>query len=159
MSLMQDIQNMDPRQLASRPEVKALWDKSLFWTMSHRRSHRNPLGVEVPQDEFFDYKNVKEPVPLNVVELAILCWAISGTNGLLLGDGCVYTHSYDFGWEGTVNQSVGTRWFNLFFNNDDGLFLYKRHVPTKMAEIETQEDMEVIFRALRKVSLNWPTRT
>jgi hypothetical protein len=150
MSLMQDIQNMDPKQVASRPEVKALWDKSLFWALSHRRSHRNPLGVEVPRDEFFDYKTVKEPVPLSAVELALLCWSISGTNGLLLGDGCVYTHSYDFGWEGTVNESVGTRWFNLFFNNDDGLFLYRRHVPTKMSEIETQEDMEVIFRAFKE---------
>jgi hypothetical protein len=36
------------------------------------------------------------------------------------------------------------------FNNDDGAFLYTPHVPTKMNEIEKQEDMEIIFEAFKE---------
>jgi hypothetical protein len=38
----------------------------------------------------------------------------------------------------------------LVFNNDDGVFIYTPHVPTKMVEIEKQEDMEIIFRAFKE---------
>ena len=73
MALIENIKQMDPKECARRPEVKALWDKGLFWSLSHRRSHRYPRGAKFPQDGFWEYENVKEPVPLNEVELALLC--------------------------------------------------------------------------------------
>jgi hypothetical protein len=150
MGLMQEIQKMDPTEIAGRPEVKALWNKSLFWSFSHRRSARNPLGIEVVRDGFFDYKKVKQPVPLSAAELALLCWTAAGTNGLIRGDGRVSNQAHDVGWEGTVNTSAAYRWYYLFFNNDDGLFLYRRHVPTRVFEIETQPDMAIIFKAFKE---------
>ena len=52
MNLMQEIEEMDPKEYASRPEVKSLWDKGLLWSIAHRRSARNPLGAEVVKDGF-----------------------------------------------------------------------------------------------------------
>jgi hypothetical protein len=50
MGLMEKIKQMDPKEMASRPEVKALWNKSLFWSLAHRRSFKYPLGVKIPKD-------------------------------------------------------------------------------------------------------------
>ena len=45
MSLMDKIQKIEPRECASRPEVKALWDKGLMWAFAHRRSFKYPRGI------------------------------------------------------------------------------------------------------------------
>ncbi len=151
MDLMQRIKAMDPQEIAQRPEVRQLWDKGLLWSLAHRRSHKYPLGVPMPQDKFFEH-DCKEPVPLNEVELALLCWASAGTNGLVLNDlsftqGAT-THPF---FEGRVYPSPCNVWYtHLVFNHDDGIFLYRPHVPTRVVEIETCEDMAVIFRAFKE---------
>ena len=150
MNLMQEIEEMDPEECARRPEVKSLWDKGLLWSIAHRRSARNPLGVEVVKDGFFDYQKVKDPVPLTAEELAILCWAGAGTNGLERGDGRVLCMTKSVFWEATTNCSCAYRWYHLFFNTEDGLYLYKRHVPTRVFEVDTQDDLETIFRAFKE---------
>jgi hypothetical protein len=149
---MEKIKKMDPKELAKRTEVKALWDKGLIWSLAHRRSFHYHRGVEMPKDGFYDYQKVKEPIPLTEVELALLCWAGAGTSGLIRNDlsfkqGACTLQSF----EARTTPMGCNVWFNhLMFSNDDGIFLYTPHVPIKTVEIETQEDMEVIFRAFKE---------
>lgn len=152
MTLTERIEKMEPRECASRPEVKALWDKGLLWSLAHRRSFKYPRGVEFPKDGFYEYKNVKEPVPLTEVELALLCWAGVGTNGLIRNDVSFFQYAVMHqSFEGRTTPVGDNLWFRyLIFSNDDGIFFYKPHVPTKVVEIETQEDMEIIFRAFKE---------
>ena len=152
MTFIQKVQNMNPKEIATRPEVKALWAKSLFWSLAHRRSFKYPLGAKIPKDDFFDYESKKKPVPLTEVELALLCWAGAGTNGLMRNDVSFVQDACTHPWfEGRVYPSACNVWYaHLIFANDDGIFLYRPHVPTKVVEIETQEDTEVIFRAFKE---------
>lgn len=150
MNLMQRVEAMDPQEVARRPEVRDLWDKGLLWALAHRRSHKYPLGVPMPKDTFFEHQP-KEPVPLNEVELALLCWAAAGSNGLILNDMSFTQGACTHPWfEGRVYPSPCNVWYtHLVFNHDDGIFLYQPHVPTRLVEIEGQNDMEVIFRAFK----------
>ena len=152
MTFMGRVKKMDPEEIASRPEVKAFWDKSLCWSLAHRRSFKYPLGTKLPKDDFFDYESKKEAVPLTEVELALLCWAGAGTSGLVRNDRTFAQNACTQPWfEGRVYPSACNVWYaHLIFANDDGVFLYRPHVPTKMVEIGTQEDMEVIFRAFKE---------
>ncbi len=152
MSLMAEIDRMDPEEVANRPEVKNLWNQSLFWSLSHRRSFRNSPGFKLPRDDFYDYESRTEPVPLSEVELALLCWASAGTNGLMRNDLTFAQSAITcLSFEGRVYPSACNVWYaHLIFSNDDGIFYYRPHVPTKMVEIESQEDMGVIFRAFKE---------
>lgn len=152
MTFMERVKRMKPKEIASRPEVKAFWDKGLCWSLAHRRSFKYPLGVKLPKDDFFDYETKKEPVPLTEVELALLCWAGAGTNGLMRNDLSFAQGACTHPWfEGRVYPSPCAVWYyHLIFCNDDGIFLYRPHVPTKIVEIEGQPDMAVIFRAFRE---------
>lgn len=152
MSFMEEIQKMDPKEIANRPEVKALWEKpSFLWSLSHRRSYKYPRGIPFPKDGYFDYKKVKEVVPLTAVETAILCWAGAGTNGIIRNDVPLPGASLHQSFEGRVTPVGDNVWWRyLMFANDDGVFLYTPHVPTKPVEIETQEDIEIIFRAFKE---------
>ncbi len=150
-SFMERVQKMDPKEIVKRPEVKALWDKGLFWALSHRRSFKYPRGIPFPKDTFWDYGEVKNIVPVDEVETALLCWAAIGSSGLIRNDlpmeGSATHHSF----EGRVLPSGCNLWYgHLIFNNDDGVFLYRPHVPTRAVEIEEQEDMEIIFRAFKE---------
>ncbi|MFC2013655.1 hypothetical protein ACFLU8_02095 [Chloroflexota bacterium] len=152
MTFMERIEKMNPREIASRPEVKALWDKSLFWSLAHRRSYKYAPGANIPKDAFFDHEPKMEPVPLTEVELALLCWAAAGTNGIMRNDlsfgQLACTHPW---FEGRVYPSGCNVWYgHLIFSTDDGILLYRPHVPTKIVEIETQSDMEVIFRSFKE---------
>jgi len=152
---MQKIKEMDPKEIANRQEVKALWDKSLLWTVAHRRGARHPLGANIPKEDegcWMPFESKNEPVPLTEVELALLCWVGAGTSGIIWNDVLhvpyVCTPST---FEGRVFPSGHNFWYDyLLFFNDDGVFLYTPHVPTKMVEIDTQEDMEIIFRAFKE---------
>jgi len=152
MTFMERVKAMDPKEIAQRPAVKNFWEKSLCWALSHRRSFKYPIGTGLPGDDYFNYvPEKKEPVPLTEVELALLCWAGAGTNGLIRNDRTFAQHACTHPWfEGRVYPSACNVWYvHLLFANDDGVFLYKPHVPTGMVEIETQQDMEIIFRAFK----------
>lgn len=152
MSLIERIEKMDPKEIASRPEVKDLWNRGLFWSLSHRRSFRYPLGVSLPKDDFYDYEPRGQPVPLSEVELALLCWAAAGTNGLNRNDLTFAQSAVTIlSFEGRVYPSGCSVWYaHLIFSTDDGIFYYRPHVPSKPVEVETQEDMEVIFKAFKE---------
>jgi hypothetical protein len=153
MTLMEKVRAMNPEEIAQRPSVRAFWEKSLCWSLSHRRSFKYPVGAELPRDDFFDYQSKKkEPVPLTEVELALLCWAGAGSNGLIRNDRTFGQHACTHPWfEGRVYPSACNVWYaHLLFANDEGVFLYKPHVPTKVVEIETQQDMAIIFKAFQE---------
>jgi len=64
-TFMEAVEKMDPNEIVKRPEVRALWDKGLLWSLSHRRGHRITRGYDYPEDDFFQYKATKEVVPLD----------------------------------------------------------------------------------------------
>ena len=151
-TFMEAVEKMDPKEVIKRPEVKALWEgKGITWLLSYRRGHRFARGIDFPPCDFFAYKTTKEAVPLDEVETALVCWAGVGTTGLLLID---WSTRSPIGFKSFERRAIPDGgsgiWGHLMFNNDDGLFLYTPHVPTKMVEIEKQEDMEIIFRAFKE---------
>lgn len=152
MTFMERIERMNPAMLIERPEIRAFWDKSLCWTLAHRRAFKHFLGNRLPQDDFFNYQTDKEPIHLSEVELAILCWAGAGTSGLIRNDRSFSQNAAAHPWfEGRVYPSACNVWFaHLLFTNDEGVFLYRPHVPKKIVEINTVEDMAVIFKAFKE---------
>lgn len=154
MSLQENIRSMEPKEIVNRLEVRAVWDMGLLWCLSHRRSFRYPrgAGAELIRDGFFNYDEPKhEAVPLNEVELALLCWAGLGTNGLAYSENSLEMAFHMPTFEGRVVAFGGNQWSaELIFSHDDGVFLYTPHVPTKSLEIETVEDMEIIFKAFKE---------
>jgi hypothetical protein len=153
MTFMEKVEAMDPKEIAQRPAIKAFWEKSLCWSLAHRRSFKYPAGTELPRDDYFNYESKKkELVPLSEVELALLCWAGAGTNGLIRNDRSFAQHACTHPWfEGRVYPSACNVWYaHLLFANDEGVFLYKPHVPTRIVEVETQQDMEIIFKAFKE---------
>jgi len=150
-TFMERVNKMDPKEIARRPGVKALWEKGMFWSLAHRRTFKYPRGISFPKDVFWEYEKTKEIVPLNEVETALLCWAAIGTNGLILNDIPIEGSAAHSSFEARVVPSGDNVWYgHLIFNNDDGIFLYTPHVPTRVVEIEKQEDMETIFRAFKE---------
>lgn len=149
---MERIKEMDPAEIAKRPEMEEFWDKSLCWALAHRRAFKHFLGNKLPKDGFFDYDSDREPVPLSEIELAVLCWAGAGTSGLIRNDRTFAQNATTHPWfEGRVYPSACNVWFaHLLFTNDEGVFLYRPHVPTKIVEIDTKQDMAVIFNAFKE---------
>lgn len=152
MTFLDRIKRMDPKELAERPEVCSFWEKSLCWTLSHRRAFKCFLGSKLPKDEFFDCQTEREPVPLSEVELALLCWSGAGTSGLIRNDRTFVQNACTHPWfEGRVYPSACNIWYaHLIFANDEGIFLYRPHVPTRIVEVDVKEDIEIIFRAFKE---------
>jgi hypothetical protein len=151
MKFMERIKEMDPQAIAQKPEILAFWDKGLCWALAHRRAFKQFHGSQPPKDDFFDYQSKKEPIPLSEVELALLCWAGAGTNGLIRNDRTFKQNATTHPWfEGRVYPSACNVWFvHLFLANDDGVFLYRPHVPTRIVEIPAKDDLAVIFQAFK----------
>jgi hypothetical protein len=150
-SFMDRVKQMNPAVIAKRPEIAEFWNKGLGWTLSHRRAFKHYLGSQLPKDDFYDYQIKKEPVPLSEIELAILCWAGAGTNGIIRNDRTfeqdATTHP---SFEGRVYPSACNVWYvHLIFANDDGVFLYRPHAPKKIVEMPTCDDTEVIFKSFK----------
>ncbi|OGP65071.1 MAG: hypothetical protein A2170_16715, partial [Deltaproteobacteria bacterium RBG_13_53_10] len=85
-------------------------------------------------------------------ELALLCWGGAGTNGLIRNDRTFAQNACTHPWfEGRVYPSACNVWYvHLIFATDEGIFLYRPHVPTRMVEVKTKEDTEIIFRAFKE---------
>ncbi|MBI2853408.1 MAG: hypothetical protein HYX87_00625 [Chloroflexi bacterium] len=151
MSFLDRVRQMEPGNIVNSPEVKALWDKGLLWSLAHRRSYHYPYGMAFPEDPFFKYKPTHDPVPLSEIETAILCWAGCGTNGLLLNDiTFVQTATTMQSFEARTVPTGCNLWYgHLLFTNDDGIFSYTPHVPTRAVEIKNRDDMAVIFQAFK----------
>ena len=134
----------DTKPYGMRPEVEAAWNFPLFEAMMGRRSRRFGFGMELEYGPF-TYKSEKEPVPLSEDETAILVAAATGLTGAILCEGD--TQGGMVKSVGRTHPSaVGAHRTQLFFTNDDGLFLYQgtKHKMSKMKEYETEEDRNKI---------------
>jgi hypothetical protein len=136
--------NDETKPYRVRPEVEAAWNFPLFEALMGRRSRRFGYGMEL-QHGPFTYKSDKEPFPLSEDETAILVAAGTGLTGAILCEG-----DTQGGMVKTVGRTtpsaVGAHRTQLFFTNDDGLFLYQgtKHKMSKMKEYETEEDRDKI---------------
>jgi hypothetical protein len=134
----------DTKPYGMRPEVEAAWNFPLFEAMMGRRSRRFGFGMELEHGPF-TYKSDKEPFPLSEDETAILVAAATGLTGAILCEGD--TQGGMVKSVGRTHPSaVGAHRTQLFFTNDDGLFLYQgtKHKMSKMKEYETEEDRNKI---------------
>ena len=86
----------------------------------------------------FTYKSDKDPVPLDEAETAMLVAAATGVTGAILCEG-----EFQGGMVKSVGRphpsAVGSHRTELFFTNDDGVFLFRgtQQKMTKMKEYET----------------------
>ena len=97
-----------------------------FQTVFDRKSRRVGLGMTVGSD-VFEYASPYAPVPLSELEEALLCMAGTGLTGLNLGDlDPVRGMSTLVQWTTrTWPSSCSSHGTELFFTNDDGLYMLK----------------------------------
>ena len=134
------------------------FDAPLFKTMYTRRTRRFPQGGKLPSRRAgLRYDSKEEPVPLNDLETAILCFATSGITGVtveeirhLLGHLTVIGR--------TAASPCASLTLHLFFTNDDGVFYYKADsthgiIPKRRVRIKAPEDRKEILEDYKKNSI------
>src|SRR5688500_9803482 len=102
----------------------------------------------------FSYRSDKDPLPLDEAETAMLVAAATGVTGASRGGA-----EFQGGRVKAVGRphpsAVGSHRTELFFTNDDGLFLFRgtQQQMTKMKEYETVEDRDKILDFYRKYTV------
>ena len=139
----------EPRY-STLPQVEKAWNFPLFEAIVGRRSRRFGFGMELKHGPF-SYKSNKEPMPLNEAETAMLVAAATGVTGAILCEG-----EFQGGMVKSVGRphpsAVGSHRTELFFTNDNGVFLFRgtEQKMTKMKEYETPDDRDKILDFYRK---------
>lgn len=131
------------------------FDAPLLDTMFRRRTRRFPLGGEMPVKRAgLGYESSEEPVPLNEVELALLCFVGAGVTGVtteeirhLLGHLTVIGR--------TAASPCASLTLHLFFTNDEGVFYYKSGlsdevIPSEKVRIGSKADRVKILQDYRR---------
>lgn len=123
--------------------IRRIYQSSLIENLSRRRSRRFALGGEI-KGGHIKFKSQHEPVGLSKEELALLCWACSGSTGLVLSDidgnlGCS-TQVRHPGF--TIPSPCNSHTTQLVFTNDDGVFLYRPRLAQKPVQIESEKDLQ-----------------
>lgn len=118
---------------------------SLIEALAHRRSRRFGMGGELTSG-YTKYKSRRDPAPLTKRELALLCWAGAGPNGLVLSDidsrsGCSTQVQHP---GRTFPSPCNHHKTTLMFTNDDGVFVYDPREATKPVQIENESDLELL---------------
>jgi hypothetical protein len=110
--------------VAAPPGLVDALSYPFFQTVFDRKSRRVGLGMEVGS-EVLEYTSPYEPVPLSELEEALLCMAGTGLTGLNLGDlDPARGMSTLVQWTTrTWPSSCSNHGTELFFTNDDGLYL------------------------------------
>ncbi|MBU7010229.1 MAG: hypothetical protein HXS46_06025, partial [Theionarchaea archaeon] len=121
------------------------FDAPLFRTMYRRRTRRFPKGAKLlSRRAGLNYSSKEQPVPLNDLETALLCFATTGITGVtveeirhLLGHLTVIGR--------TAASPCASLTLHLFFTNDEGVFYYKTDttdeiIPKRRVRISTLED-------------------
>ncbi len=142
--------NEDTKRFGMLPEVEEAWNFPLFEALMGRRSRRFGFGMELTHGPFV-HKSNKEPFPLSENELAMLVAVATGTTGAILCEGD--TQGGMVKSVGRTHPSaVGAHRTELFFTNDDGLFLYRgtEQKMTKMKEYENVGDRDKVFDFYKK---------
>ena len=131
------------------------FDAPLFETMYRRRTRRFPKGGKLlSRRAGLNHKSDEQPVPLNDLETAILCFAASGITGVtteeirhLLGHLTVIGR--------TAGSPCASLTIHLFFTNDEGVFYYKADstdeiIPKKRVRISSPEDRKIILEDYKR---------
>jgi len=150
MPVAEPVSSIEPAQKA--------WNYPLFDAIFQRRARRFPLGAEMPGD-LAPFKSMKEPVPLDEIEEAMLVMAGTGISGTNLSD-LPFNDKQGGNWCGnTMLQFVGRVYASacgshgteLFYTNDEGTYMVKLRdkLPSAMQEFESLDDREKIVQAFR----------
>lgn len=134
------------------------WNYPLFDAIFQRRARRFPLGATMPGD-LSPFTSMKEPVPLDEIEEAMLVMAGTGISGVNLSD-LPFNDKSGSNWCGnTMLQFVGRVYASacgshgteLFYTNDEGTYMVKFRdaMPSAMQEFETLDDREKIVQTFR----------
>lgn len=131
------------------------FDAPLFETMYRRRTRRFPKGGKLlSRRARLNYDSKEQPVPLNDLETALLCFATTGITGVtveeirhLLGHLTVIGR--------TAASPCASLTLHLFFTNDEGVFYYKADatdeiIPRERVRIGTLEDRKKILEDYEK---------
>ena len=141
--------SQETKQFNTLPEIEEVWNFPLFEAITGRRSRRFGYGMELTHGPFV-YKSDKDPLPLTETETAMLIAAGTGVTGAILCEG-----DTQGGMVKSVGRphpsAIGAHRTELFFTNDDGLFLYRgtQQKMSKMKEYETKEDRDKVLQFYR----------
>jgi len=151
----------DEIKISKLEQVNDAWNFPLFDAIFNRRSRRFGYGMEIKEGPN-KFKSAHDPLPLDEVEDALLIAAATGVSGLNLSDmphaPRPDTLDQVATWEGMCNtmvEHVGRTWSSpcgnhgteLFYTNDDGVYLMKlRDVqPAGIQEIGSKDDRDKLI--------------
>ncbi|MBU2643604.1 hypothetical protein KKI24_02770 [bacterium] len=131
--------------IASKEEIKKLFQYPILEAIAQRRTRRFPLGCTSPEGAL-GHASDKTAVPLNDLETGILCWSGAGVTGSITGDLPTRFFGSTFGsWTGRATPyPCNIHNTRLFFTNDQGAFIYNPSTATKPVEIESPADWDRI---------------
>ncbi|MFH2044329.1 MAG: hypothetical protein ABIK92_04195 [Pseudomonadota bacterium] len=133
---------------SNEKELEMVFKYPLFEALAHRRTRRFPLGGTLAKG-LLQHSSQQEPLPLNDLETALLCWAGAGINGTVTGDSPTDIEDQGTAWGTWVGRTVpaacNVQNTKIFFTNDTGTFLYNPQKATKAVEIETEKDRQKIM--------------
>lgn len=131
--------------IADRKEVKEVFKYPILEAIARRRSRRFPVGCTLNFGTL-KYASTHPPVPLNDLELAILCWSGAGITGSITSETIAEEGNEISSWQGRATPNpCNVPTTKLFFTNDNGTFVYDPKKATKRVEIETEADRERIM--------------
>lgn len=137
--------------MADRDEVRHVFQYPIMEAIARRRSRRFPLGCALPLGAL-QHTSQKSPIPLNDIEMAILCWSGAGITGSISGDfGTKYGGTITPSWVGrSTPYPCNVHNTKLFFTSDNGTFIYDPQKVTKRVEIETEADWQKIMTCYKE---------
>ena len=127
----------------------------LFKTMCLRRTRRFPQGGKLlSRRAGLNYISKEQPVALNELETAMLCFAATGITGVTVEEiRHLMGHLTVIGR--TAASPCASTTLALFFTNDEGVFFYKTNatdeiIPKKRVRIVSIEDRRKILNDYKK---------
>lgn len=138
--------------------VRKAWSYPLFDAIFQRRARRFPLGATMPGD-VSPFQSMKDPIPLDEIEEAMLVMAGTGISGTNLADlpyndqnGSNFCGNTMLQFVGRVYASAcGSHGTELFYTNDEGTYMvqFRDKTASAVQEFETQDDREKIIQSFR----------
>jgi hypothetical protein len=132
-----------PTKITDHKQLEKVYNYPFIEAFVRRRSRRLGLGSKIDHGPL-TYKSSKEPIPLNSLETALVCYAGGGSTGVALGDGDL-THGINamMQWSSrTFASPCNNHQTKLLFTNDAGIYVYKPREAQKIAEVTTLDDLK-----------------
>jgi hypothetical protein len=133
-----------------KPEVRELFRYPLMEAIARRRSRRFPLGCNLPGQSEIHHASDKEPLGLNELETALLCWSGNGITGSISADLPTSGGNLFSTWLGrTTPYACNVHNVRLFYTNDNGTFMYHPMNSDRVVEYQDEKDRDKILDAYR----------